>query len=705
MHQTIADRSICRIFAAKLAVWLSVVLAAAACHAGGAIAQSKPGARPAASSPAPSGYAAVARAIAGAAEKEWRRIVGTRLPISSGAEAMAYGIHGTMGPNAVIAGSNGAWRRGHLWYFQGGGHTAYGGNERYVVDLNAGRSRRLFAAARLKPRTQEPVAGMPAYRTYAGQVAHSNGRTYIWGHLAYRAKGGGPDGVWVVENPERNAARRLDIEPGGPVGACELSNGLIFARYGRKTAILFDPRSEKIVFRHADNRGTAMGPVAVCLESRVWMFGDELGAAYADVDLEARTIAPEVIVRPKHALPLGMGSGVCARIHNRSGKILLWNGRREVVAFDPGTKRFTDFGNKASREAPDPSSTDTSAGPYTKCEIIDELDVLVGLDNQFQDAWAWKIPAALKSEDGPPLQSLTRELAALRPGATIAVKAGTYYDGARVAVANATIDGRRAKIAEAIVGGKAALVIAPNADNVTIAGFEVYGSALGENMAAIRVEAPNAIIRDVNFHDNDTHIMSSGVKGGTLIIEDSRFADALGSASEPGQTHGFYLGYHDKVVARRFDLRRSGREGHNFKSRAWSSLIEDCVIAQEGAQSSRSFDFPMGGTHTIRGCVIQQGRHGNPDIFGFGHEIGGPADVRPAPSHALTVESSLIICDQADCQLATRKQGMPAPVFRNNVIVGVRLPTEMDGGGNIVHRTREEAGLPPYPAIPRRPQR
>ena len=702
MHRTIADRSICcRISAAKLAVGLLVALSAAAVQTGEAVAESKPASRPADSGTTRPGYAAVAKAVAGATEGEWRRIVGTKLPISSGAEAMVYGIHGMMGPNAVIAGANGAWRRGHLWFFQGGGGTAYGGNERYVIDLNAGTARRLFAPARLNPKTQDPVAGMPAYRTYAGQVAHSNGRTYIWGHLAYRAKGGGPDGVWVVDDPEKNAARRLEIESGGPVGACELSNGLIFARYRGKSAILFDPKSEKIVFRHADNRGTAAGPVAVCLGSRVWMFGDDLGAAYADVDLDARTIKPEVIVRPKHALPPGIGSGVCARYHKRSGHIILWNGRREVAAFDARTNRFTAFDNKASREAPDQASTDTSAGPYTKCEIIDELDVLAGIDNQFQDAWAWKIPASLKSESGPPLQSLTRELAGLQPGAAVVVKAGTYYDGARISVANATIDGRRAKIAEAIVDGKAALVIAPDADNVTISGFEIFGSALGQNMAAIRIESPNVTIRDVVFHDNDTHVMSSGVKGGTLVIEDSRFADALGSASEPGQTHGFYLGYHDKVVARRFDLRRSRREGHNFKSRAWSSLIEDCVVAQEGAQSSRSFDFPMGGEHTIRRCVIQQGRHGNPDIFGFGHEIGGPADVRPAPSHALIVEDSLIICDQADCQLATRKHGLPAPVFRNNIIVGVRLPREMDGGGNTVFRTREEAGLPPYPAIPR----
>ena len=86
-------------------------------------------------------------------------------------------------------------------------------------------------------------------------------------------------------------------------------------------------------------------------------------------------------------------------------------------------------------------------------------------------------------------------------------------------------------------------------------------------------------------------------------------------------------------------------------------------------------------------------------------EVGRPGDVRPAPSHGLTVEDSLIICDQADCQLASRKVGLPAPVFRNNVIVGARLPPEMDGGGNAVHRTRDEAGLPAYPIIPRLPRR
>jgi hypothetical protein len=213
------------------------------------------------------------------------------------------------------------------------------------------------------------------------------------------------------------------------------------------------------------------------------------------------------------------------------------------------------------------------------------------------------------------------------------------------------------------------------------------------------------VIREVYFHDNDTHIMTSGVKGGTLVIEDSKFADAKGSTTEPGQTHGFYLGYHDHVIARRFDLRRSTRDGHNFKSRAHSSLIEDCTVAQEGAHGARSFDFAIGGTHTIRRCVIQHGPGGNRDIIGLGHEVGRSADVRPAPQHGLTVEDSLIICDQSECQLASRKIGLPAPVFRNNVIVGARLPTEMDGGGNRVFRTREEAGLPSYPVVPRLPRR
>jgi hypothetical protein len=46
---------------------------------------------------------------------------------------------------------------------------------------------------------------------------------------------------------------------------------------------------------------------------------------------------------------------------------------------------------------------------------------------------------------------------------------------------------------------------------------------------------------------------------------------------------------------------------------------------------------------------------------------------------------------------------MPAPVFRNSVIVGALLPAEMDGGGNELCPTRAACGFAPYPSLePRR---
>ena len=661
------------------------------------------------------GYAAVAKALAGAADGEWRRIPGTKLKLHTRAEAEAIGCVGVNGPSSVVSAWNGAHRRGSLWYFEGGGHTNNGCNDRHVIDLDAGTSRRLFDGAPLDPNTLDPIRGMPAYHTYSGWVAHSNGKHYVWGLMAYRpyGRGNGPHGAWVVDDPNRNEARRLvntRFGQDGYTSACELANGNIFLRLGGGHSAVFDPVTEKEVARNENNSTWATGPVCYAMppagsKQRVYLFGPNAGITYVDVDLRTNYPASDVVVIPMAEIPPALQGPVCVRYHKRTGKFIFWNGRRETGFWDPTAKKVSVLGNAGSPIAPGPARSDRSAGVYTKCEIIDEVDALVGLDNWQDDAFAWKIPAVLAPDpNAPGTRSLAADLRGLQPGGSIRLPATEYRDGARVTASDATIDGTGVRIVGALADGKAAIVVSPSADRLTVIGLNISGTSDGENAGAFRIEAPTVTLRQIRASRNDTHIMSSGVFGGTLTIEGGSFTDANGTTRENGQTHGFYLGYHDRVRASGFELRRVGGAGHLFKSRALSSLIENCTVAQEGSNSSRSFDFSMGGEHVIRNCTIQHGSNGNSDIIGIGHEIGGPDDKRPAASHSLTVEDSLIVCDQPNpCTLVSRKAGVHIPVkFKRSTIVGAALPAEMDGGGNRVCKTRAECGLPPYPALPAR---
>lgn len=641
-------------------------------------------------------YRAVAAAIAGAAEGEWRRIPGTRLPIMTAQEQAAIGCAGTNGPASVVNAWNGASRRGAAWYFgPAGGHTNNGCNERYRIDLDAGTAVRLYDPSPLGPAPDfNPAVGIPAYHTYQGVIEHSDGRSYIFGLMQFRPYGfgEGPHGAWVLDDPEKPQGRRLNVNmgPHGYTSACELANGLIFVKLGgNANALLFDPVTETVVaqqsFVNTWSTGAACVPMpAADGKQRVYLIGDVVGVSHFDVDLNARSIAGEVRLLPMAEIPPVVGGRACARYHARTGKIILWPGGRETAFFDPATGKVYPLSNSASPAAPTSApGLDRSVGVYSKCELIEELDVLVGLNNHTDDAWAWRIPATLEPDASAPVRSLANDLAGLQPGGAITLPATEYRDGAVVTAAGATINGAGAKVVGAIAQGKAALVIA--ADGVTIDGLEISGSSGGENIAGIRGEFPNLTLRNLYSHHNDSHVMTSGVKGGTLNVIGGRFVDALGSQFNPGQTHGFYLGYHDRVIARGFELRRTGLSGHNFKARAQSGLVENFTIAMEGAESSRSIDLSMGGDWIFRDGTIQHGANGNQDIIGFAHEVGGKDDIRPAPSHSLLFERVTITCDRRPCVLLTKKAGLVAPiVFKDCTFIGVALPPEYDGGGNTV---------------------
>ncbi|MGH6897068.1 MAG: right-handed parallel beta-helix repeat-containing protein, partial [Geminicoccaceae bacterium] len=254
----------------------------------------------------------------------------------------------------------------------------------------------------------------------------------------------------------------------------------------------------------------------------------------------------------------------------------------------------------------------------------------------------------------------------------------------------------------------AALVV--KADGVVIEGIECSGIAVrDDNGACIRIEGDDLTVRNVHFHDNQEGILS-GPGGGVLVVAGSLFErNGFG-----GQAHGLYIGPSiETFIFQGNRVLATTGAGHGVKSRAQRTIIENNVIAGLDGHDSRAIDVPNGGEVVIRDNVLQKGRDSaNSEMIGLALE-GGLHDVNQT-----LIEGNLFLFDtlpQGLIQDLARAVGLlPAKgtvihsrspgqvILQSNTIVGARniADGEVIERGNRMHRSRDAAGLPPYPSLP-----
>ncbi len=291
--------------------------------------------------------------------------------------------------------------------------------------------------------------------------------------------------------------------------------------------------------------------------------------------------------------------------------------------------------------------------------------------------------------------SLSAAVDAAVNGATIIVQPGEYREAAIVRANNVTI---RAKPGSHLRGvaaeGKAALVI--KAHDVLIDGLRCSDIWVRNgNGACIRAEGMNLTLRHVYFHDSQGGILGGR---GRILIEDSIF-ERLGGDEKIalGQAHAIYIGKNaDELILRRSRILSSKQEGHEVKSRAKRTLIENNVIASLNGRDSRLIDIPNGGEIVIRNNILEKGpRSSNPDAIGVGMERGRS----PAKDHAVNstlIEGNTVILERSGETRFVNICRMPAPIVSNNTIIG-GIPDY--GESNRWFKDRHSAGLPSYPEL------
>lgn len=255
------------------------------------------------------------------------------------------------------------------------------------------------------------------------------------------------------------------------------------------------------------------------------------------------------------------------------------------------------------------------------------------------------------------MTDLQAALDGVSPGGKVVMHPGIYRQAAYVRYDRTRIEAQPgAALVGTTVAGKAALVITAN--DVVIDGLSCSEITVRDrNGACIRLEGNNLTLRNVHFFDSEQGILSGGDRG-LLLIEDSRFEN-LGRA---GRAHGIYVGGGELIVRRSIFL-ASKDEGHEIKSRAARTLIEDNVIASLGAVDSYLIDVPNGGVAIIRRNILQEGtRSANDGAVAFAME-GDRHE-----NSSILVAGNLIFMDRRRGTLIKAK-GHKA-TLSGNVIVG-----------------------------------
>lgn len=293
--------------------------------------------------------------------------------------------------------------------------------------------------------------------------------------------------------------------------------------------------------------------------------------------------------------------------------------------------------------------------------------------------------------DGREMLSLKDAAGQLRDGSLLEIGPGRYETGLVLRANGLRIVGRGHTVFDgAAAGGKATFVVKGN--DTTIENIECRNVGVRDgNGACVRLEGSNLTLDHVYFHSSQQGLLT-GRRPGDVVIRHS-FLERLGNR---GQAHGIYQSGGTLTIDRSYIL-GSKSEGHEVKSRALRTTITRSVIASLNSRDSRLIDISNGGVVSITDSTLHQGpASANLDVIGFALEKGQHKE------HALTVQRCMIIMERRGSNqlLRSRAKGM-VPDISDNVIVS---PTPTDfASSNLEFRSREEARLPPYPAVPDRP--
>ena len=289
-------------------------------------------------------------------------------------------------------------------------------------------------------------------------------------------------------------------------------------------------------------------------------------------------------------------------------------------------------------------------------------------------------------------ESLKAAARALRDDQTLVIGPGVYHEPLFIQADRVTVRGDgHAVIENTAHAGKGAIVV--KGDDVHIVNLECRHITVPDgNGACVRQSGPNLTLTHVYFHDSQQGVLA-GKGSERLMVEDSRF-ERLGFG---GRAHGIYTSSRELTV-RDSVFVAIGDGSHAIKSRAAETRIATSVVASLSTDTGRLLDISNGGEVIVTGSVLAQGPGtDNSAVIGYGLEK------RLHANNRIMLEGNTILLERRGGSRLLRAQpGTPEPVLRGNAIItDDRLGVDGIDASNRLFESREAAGLPPYPYLPR----
>lgn len=670
----------------------------------------------------------------------------------------------TGGKSILTAWNSAAFDEDNLYfYFFGGGHADYGGNEVYRFDLKKGQWKRLtdpspldqlyvlhdYGARKNKPWRRlcwmpDPEKVPGSSHTYDGILFSKKTKTVflytygaangscledkedeyknsplVWGD---RRVGFG----WYEFNPsvsdERNGLAPLkwrkvfsyeqlkqkNVHQSYPVSA-ELTDGSILLGSKNRT-VVYDPINADIQGAKSLTGQADWGDgLKVYDEKR-----NQIWSIHKKSLLQFDASTGQLIHTHKQIIPHGKSIAI-----NRDGDLVSWDGRWNIFMFSPDAKNPGWRHYNWMKQGPQHGDVRV----YGKWVYLKDYDLYAGISSHETGFWIYKHPPQMKPVNYAPF-NLSELVKKTVTGGVLKVPAGIYGQGLYINK-SMTVDLTGVSI-RGIANRKGIVNISCNGCQVKITNLNADGiqaDCLGGNCAGIKAEGKgfNLTVDHAVIKNTVIGIITDN-RGGTLRLTNSLIENSGLDDRSKTLGHGFYAGDIDKVVVENSVIRRSFGKGHLFKSRATETEIVNTVIAGLDGRHSRLIDFPCGGHLSVHESVLQQGeRTDNIDLISVGTEAkncGG--SVRPSN---VSITNNWIIFDRDESEdepafnygfnrFFTWRAPIEKLVVSGNRIIETTGRFRFDGEdhvpdlseGNQFFESRKAAGLGPD-QLPGRPSR
>ncbi|MDQ2805058.1 MAG: right-handed parallel beta-helix repeat-containing protein [Pseudomonadota bacterium] len=234
---------------------------------------------------------------------------------------------------------------------------------------------------------------------------------------------------------------------------------------------------------------------------------------------------------------------------------------------------------------------------------------------------------ALTVGAGQQFMTVAAAVAVARPGDTVQIQGGTYTNDFPVAINGLAIEG---------VDGQVRLVATrqpPNAKayldvvggNTTLRNLDISGVTVPDQVGAgVRCEGGSLTLDHVHLHGNENGLFGTYTDPSAHVTIHNSEIDHNGvQPTVPGavNSHNIYIAGAIGIFALSGSYVHDANVGHEVKSRAENTIIENNRIFDNQGTSSYSIDLPQGGDATIAGNVIEQSPNGqNPTIIAYGEE-------------------------------------------------------------------------------------